>query len=222
MTDFLDVFLQYGPLFLRGLRETAWLTGLGTLCALAAAILLHAAGQSRWLALRALVRLYTEFILGFPILVLLYGVYFVAPDLGLRFSAVSAGVITLTLYYSPYMAEAIRGAVGAVPRGQIEAGHAIGMGPVAIALRIVLPQAGAVVLPALVGLVIGLAKDTAILSIISVRELSYFTKQVVSRTFMPFEVWAGVAALYWICLSALELAMRRLESHLTRYRRPTS
>lgn len=222
MHDTLAVFIEYGPQFLDGLAQTIWLTLLGALCALAAAVVLQAAAASPWRLLRALVRLYTELILGLPILVLLYGIYFVAPSLGLRLSAVAAGILTLTLYYSPYMAEAIRAAVAAIPAGQIEAGNAIGFGWFAVARRIVLPQAAAIALPALVGLLIGLAKDTAILSIISVKELSYITKQVVSRTFMPFEVWAGVALIYWVCLTALEVAMRRLERHLTRHRRAVS
>lgn len=222
MHDTLAVFIEYGPQFLDGLAQTIWLTLLGALCALAAAVVLQAAAASPWRPLRALVRLYTELILGLPILVLLYGIYFVAPSLGLRLSAVAAGILTLTLYYSPYMAEAIRAAVAAIPAGQIEAGNAIGFGRFAVARRIVLPQAAAIALPALVGLLIGLAKDTAILSIISVKELSYITKQVVSRTFMPFEVWAGVALIYWVCLTALEVAMRQLERHLTRHRRAVS
>lgn len=222
MHDTLAVFIEYGPQFLDGLAQTIWLTLLGALCALAAAVVLQAAAASPWRPLRALVRLYTELILGLPILVLLYGIYFVAPGLGLRLSAVAAGILTLTLYYSPYMAEAIRAAVAAIPAGQIEAGNAIGFGRFTVARRIVLPQAAAIALPALVGLLIGLAKDTAILSIISVKELSYITKQVVSRTFMPFEVWAGVALIYWVCLTALEVAMRQLERHLTRHRRAVS
>lgn len=222
MSDTLAVFAEYGPDFLAGLRETAWLTLLGALSALMAALALQVAGASRWAPLRALVRFYTELILGLPILVLLYCIYFVAPSLGLRLSAVSAGIVTLTLYYSPYMAEALRAAIAAIPSGQIEAGAAIGMSGLTITRRVVLPQAAAIALPALAGLLIGLAKDTALLSIVSVKELSYFTKQVVSRSFMPFEVWAGVALIYWICLTALDLAMRRLELHLTRYRRAAS
>ncbi|HSI42080.1 MAG TPA: amino acid ABC transporter permease [Xanthobacteraceae bacterium] len=219
MHDTFEVFVEYGPLLLEGLYETVLLTLAGALCAFMAAMVLHAAAASPWRPLRAVVRLYTELILGLPILVLLYCIYFAGPGFGLRLSAVASGLLTLTLYYSPYMAEAIRAAVAAIPSGQIEAGQTVGMGPFAVARRIVLPQAGALALPALVGLLIGLAKDTAILSIVSVKELSYMTKQVVSRSFMPFEVWAGVALIYWVCLSTLDLAMRRLERHLTRHRR---
>jgi polar amino acid transport system permease protein len=220
MADTIAVFRDYWPIFLNGLAETALLTLVGAIAALAAAMALHAGNG--YAPLRAVIRLYTEIILGLPILVLLYCIYFVAPSFGLNLSAFAAGILTLTLYYSPYMAEAIRAAVASVAIGQVEAAGSVGMSRFAITRRVVLPQALGMALPALVGLLIGLAKDTAILSIISVQELSYVTKQVVSRTFMPFEVWAGVALMYWICLSALELTMRSLERHLTRYRRSLS
>jgi polar amino acid transport system permease protein len=215
---FFDVFIEYGPMLLDGLRETAWITLYGAMCATLAALVLHAASSGGWRPVQVLVRGYTEMILGLPILVLLYCLYFVLPSFGIRLSAFSAGILTLTLYYSPYIAEVIRATVAAIPIGQIEAGHTIGMSRLAIARRIIAPQAVALALPAVTGLFIGLAKDTAILSVISVKELSYFTKQVVSKTFMPFEVWAGVALIYWVCLSTLDLSMRQLERHLTRYR----
>ncbi len=219
MTEILTVLWEYGPMLGQGLLDTMWITLIGALCALSAAFLLHAASASGYWPLAGMVRLYTELILGLPILVLLYVVYFIGPSVGIRLGAATAGVLTLTLYYSPYMAEAIRAAVAAIPAGQTEAGRVIGMSPSEIARRIVLPQAAALMLPTLTGLLIGLAKDTAILSVISVKELSYITKQVVSRSFMPFEVWAAVALIYWVCLSCFDLGMRRLETRLTRYRK---
>ena len=86
------------------------------------------------------------------------------------------GLLTLTLYYSPYMAEAMRGAIAAIPRGQTDAARAVGLSDTTILRRIIAPQALGIVLPALAGLSIGLAKDTAILSVISVRELAYETQ----------------------------------------------
>ena len=154
---------------------------------------------------RKAARAYTEIILGLPILVLLYLIYFVLPQIGVRIGEVAAGLLTLTLYYSPYMAEAIRGAIASVPSGQIDAARMVGLSPFRIFSRILLPQTLGLMIPPLTGIMIGLAKDTAILSVISVHELAYVTKRVVSRTYAPFEVWALVAAIYWISLTALEL-----------------
>jgi His/Glu/Gln/Arg/opine family amino acid ABC transporter permease subunit len=210
---------QYAPLLLDGLRLTIIVSIVGAVLALSFGGLLVASVTSGWRPLAIAVRLYTELILGVPFLVLLYVIYFVLPQLGFRLSELPTGLLTITLYYGPYMAEIIRGAVMAVPQGQIEAARTIGMSGLQIAYRVVVPQALGLMIPPLTGICIGLAKDTAILSVISVHELAYATKQVVSRTYAPFEVWTMVALLYWMLLTSFEVGMRSFERRATRYRR---
>jgi polar amino acid transport system permease protein len=210
---------QYSPLLLDGLRLTIIVSIVGAVLALSFGGLLVASVSSGWRPLAIAVRLYTELILGVPFLVLLYVIYFVLPQLGFRLSELPTGLLTITLYYGPYMAEIIRGAVMAVPQGQIEAARTIGMSGLQIAYRVVVPQALGLMIPPLTGICIGLAKDTAILSVISVHELAYATKQVVSRTYAPFEVWTMVALLYWMLLTSFEVGMRSFERRATRYRR---
>jgi His/Glu/Gln/Arg/opine family amino acid ABC transporter permease subunit len=210
---------QYAPLLLDGLRLTIIVSIVGAVLALSFGGLLVASVSSGWRPLAIAVRLYTELILGVPFLVLLYVIYFVLPQLGFRLSELPTGLLTITLYYGPYMAEIIRGAVMAVPQGQIEAARTIGMSGLQIAYRVVVPQALGLMIPPLTGICIGLAKDTAILSVISVHELAYATKQVVSRTYAPFEVWTMVALLYWMLLTSFEVGMRSFERRATRYRR---
>jgi polar amino acid transport system permease protein len=203
---------QYAPLLLDGLRLTIIVSIVGAVLALSFGGLLVASVSSGWRPLAIAVRLYTELILGVPFLVLLYVIYFVLPQLGFRLSELPTGLLTITLYYGPYMAEIIRGAVMAVPQGQIEAARTIGMSGLQIAYRVVVPQALGLLIPPLTGICIGLAKDTAILSVISVHELAYATKQVVSRTYAPFEVWTMVALLYWIVLTSFEVGMRSFDT----------
>jgi polar amino acid transport system permease protein len=210
---------KYTPLLLEGLRVTLWLWPAGVALALTLGGVLVATGRSRVSLLVAVTRIYTEIILGIPILVLLYVVYFVLPKFGLRLSELTAGLMTLMLYYSPYMAEVIRGALNAIPVGQVEAAHTIGMSAWQIARRITIPQALGLAIPPLTGICIGLAKDTAILSLVSVPEFAYQTKQVVSRTYAPFEAWFVVVICYYLILSLFEQAMRGLERWVTRYRR---
>lgn len=210
--------LPYLPDLARGFGVTVALTFGGAACALAMAVGLVLATSTGGQAIQRSIRIYTEIILGLPILVLLYLIYFVLPQFGIRIGEVAAGILTLTLYYAPYMAEAIRGAIASVPAGQVEAARMIGLAPSQIFIRILLPQTLGLMLPPLTGILIGLAKDTAILSVISVHELTYATKRVVSRTYAPFEVWALVAGIYWVALSALEVLMRRLEWRVTRFR----
>lgn len=210
--------LPYGSELLMGLLATLVLTVAATVTSFFAAILLALATQlgNKWL--RNAVAVYTQVVLGTPVLVLMYIIYFVLPKFGLRLDEITAGLLTLTMYYSPYMAEAIRGAVAAIPAGQIDAGHTAGLYGVKLLRRIVAPQAMGLAIPPLTGLTIGLAKDTAVLSVISVHELAYATKQVVSITYAPFEAWCVVALAYWLVLSGFELAMRRVEGSATRYR----
>ena len=163
-------------------------------------------------------RIYTEIVLGIPILVLLFVVYFVLPKFGLRLPELTAGLLTLMLYYSPYMSEVIRGALNAIPAGQVEAARTVGMSGWQIARRVTVPQALGLAIPPLTGICIGLAKDTAILSLVSVPEFAYQTKQVVSRTYAPFETWLVVVICYYVVLSLFEQAMRGIERRVTRYR----
>jgi His/Glu/Gln/Arg/opine family amino acid ABC transporter permease subunit len=112
------VVIPYIPQLTRGVIETLKITGLGMLTSLLFALLLLFASERGGTLIRRTVRGYVGFILGMPILTLLYVIYFAAPSIGLRLDAWWAGILTLTLYYSPYMAEAMRGAISAIPRGQ--------------------------------------------------------------------------------------------------------
>jgi His/Glu/Gln/Arg/opine family amino acid ABC transporter permease subunit len=212
------VILPHLPQFAKGIVETLKITGLGLLTSLSFALVLLAASERGGASVRWVVRGYVGFILGMPILTLLYVIYFAGPPIGIRLDAWWAGVLTLTLYYSPYMAEAMRGAVAAIPPGQTEAARTVGLSEATILRRIIAPQALGILLPALAGLSIGLAKDTAILSVISVREFAYETRQVVAQTYAPAETWVVVALTYWVLLSTLDFGVRRLERRVNHYR----
>ena len=207
------------PLLAAGLKWTIVVAILGMLLALALSLVLVAMRRSLHRFVRAPARIYTEIILGVPILVLLFIVFFVLPGAGIVIDPFPAGLVTLTLYYSPYLAEVIRGALNAVPAGQIEAARTVGMSRFRIAQRIVAPQAIGLMLPPMTGLFIGLTKDTAILSVISVAELTFQAKQVIARTYAPFEIYVLVAAGYWLLTFVLEASLRRAETSVTRYRR---
>ena len=207
------------PLLAAGLKWTIVVAVLGMLLALALAVVLVAMRRSSVRLLRAPARIYTEIILGVPILVLLFIVFFVLPEAGVVIDPLPAGLVTLMLYYSPYLAEVIRGALDAVPAGQIEAARTVGMSRFRIAQRVVAPQAIGLMLPPMTGLFIGLTKDTAILSVISVAELTFQAKQVIARTYAPFEIYVLVAAGYWVLTFVLESVLRRAENSVTRYRR---
>lgn len=167
-------------------------------------------------------RAYVALMRGVPPLVLVLIGFYVLPTLGLTLSPSLAGSAALTAYFAAYVGVAIRGAIVALPTGQREAALILGMPRSKIFLRVILPQAWPIALPALCGLLIGLFKETALLSVISVPELTFQTKQAVSRTYAPFEVYFLAALGYWIWSALLELAARGLERRATRFRRPSA
>ncbi len=157
---------------------------------------------------------------GIPPLVLILISFYVLPAMGLLLDPPMAGATALSLYFTAYVAIAIRGAVASIHEGQTEAALSLGMLPRDRLTRILVPQAWPIVLPALCGLMIGLFKETALLSVISVPELTFMTKQAVARTYAPFEIYFLAALIYWGWSASLDALARRLERHATRYRRP--
>ncbi len=212
------LMLENLPVLGEGLRLTVMLSASGMCLGLTLGALLTALRRSSFGLLSQSVRFYVELILGLPVLVLMYIIFFMLPEFGILIDSVAAGLLTLTLYYSPYISEIMRGALNAIPAGQIEAGKAIGMSNLRVMSRVLVPQAVGLMLPSLTGLLIGLVKDSALLSIISVHEFTFQAKEVVSRTYAPFEVYIMVAAGYWLLNNALEVALRAFEHHMNRYR----
>jgi polar amino acid transport system permease protein len=205
MTFDLAVLTAYVPALLHGFVDTIWLCVLsGALaCALGIALTVGQRRGSRLLVV--LIDGYVALTLALPLLVLLYVTFYVLPDFGLMLPASVVGVLTLAIYYAPYVAQVIQAAIDAVPAGTIEAGVAIGMSPLAIGRRIVAPQALPLLLPTLTGLMIGLFKDSALLSVISVH---------VSDTYAPLEVYFAVALVYWATTATLNHATRQWERRL--------
>ncbi len=144
---------------------------------------------------RGLARVYVEVVRNTPLLVQLYIVYFaLSPVLGL--DRLTAAILTLALFEGAYAAEMFRAGLDGVPRGQWEAAHALGLGRAALYGRVVLPQAVRLVLPPLTGQTVSLIKDSSIVSVIAVFELTTEARNIVSDTFLVFEIWFTVAAIY--------------------------
>lgn len=153
---------------------------------------------------------------GIPILVQLFFIYFVLPDVGIQLTAFQAGFIGLGFAYSCYMAEVFRGGIEAVDPGQIEAAKSLGMGQAMTLWRVVLPQAFKVALPPYGNTCIMLMKDTSQASIITVAELSFQSKIIAASTFKNAEVFTMVAVFYLVLCVPLILIVGRLEKRFGR------
>ena len=165
-------------------------------------------------AARKLAIVYIEVIRGTPLLVQIFIMYFfIGTVLGLdRFTS---GVVALSVFTAAYVAEIIRSGIQSIPPGQMEAARSLGMSYPNAMIYVILPQAFKRTLPPLAGQFINLIKDSSLVSVISITDLTKAGREVVSGSFAPFEVWFTVALLYLALTGALSLAIQRLEKRLS-------
>ncbi len=165
-------------------------------------------------AARNLSLTYVELIRGTPLLVQIFIVYFFIGTV-LDFDRFTAGVVALSVFTGAYVAEIVRAGIQAIPTGQMEAARSLGMTYPKAMRYIILPQALKRTLPPLAGQFINLIKDSSLVSVISITDLTKAGREVVSGSFAPFEVWFTVAALYLLVTGTLSWAIQRLEKRLS-------
>jgi polar amino acid transport system permease protein len=153
---------------------------------------------------------------GIPIIVMLFYLYFVMPDLGISLTALHAAIIGLGISYSAYQAENFRAGIEAIDKGQIEAAQAIGMGWALTMRRVVLPQAVRIVLPPYGNIMIMMLKDSSQASTITVAELALQGKLIASSTFKNTNVFTLVALMYLTMSIPLILLVRHFENKASR------
>jgi len=209
-----------GPLW-RGLLVTVEITLWSLPIALGVGLATALLRLSRSYAGHALATAYLELVRNTPLLVQMYLFYFVlSPILGIeRFWT---GVLCLALFEAAFIAEIIRGGVLAVPRGQWEAAASIGLRPRDVYGRIVLPQAAPLMLPPMTSAVVNLIKNSAIVSTIAVFDLTNEARTVIADTFLSFEIWFVVAAVYLSLTISLSIVAARLEARARRGRSRSS
>jgi His/Glu/Gln/Arg/opine family amino acid ABC transporter permease subunit len=152
---------------------------------------------------------------GVPALVSVIWVYFGwSLLLGISFTVFQAGVIALVLLYGAFIAEIYRAALEAIPRGQREAGLALGMHPVRVFVQVVLPQATKIAIPNIGSMFIGMVKDTSTFTVIGLLEVVRVTQNLNSSTFQPFVLYTAAAGVYVIAAFVLDFLFRTLEKTL--------
>jgi polar amino acid transport system permease protein len=206
----------YFPIILQGAWITAQLTVYG--CALAF-VLAFAAGLgrlSRFFAVRALATAYIEFFRGTSIFVQLFWVYFVLPLFGLSLTSLQAGVLALGLNVGAYGAEVVRGAILTVPKEQHEAGVALNLTRRQSLRHIILPQAFVVMLPTFGNNAIELLKGTAVVSLISLADLTFQAQVVRAQTGSTAFPFLTILVIYFVFALVISFGVRGLERHLVR------
>ena len=208
----MDVIIENLPLFGGSFIMTLRLLVVAGIGALVLGTLVVAMRISPIPALRGFATVYTELLRNTPLTLVLFFCAFVLPQLGTRLDYVVAATIGLTLYTSPFVAEAIRSGVNGVPVGQAEAARAIGLGFAQTVRLVVFPQAIRMVIPPLINVLIALTKNTSVAAGFSVLELVAISRQVIQfNGNATVTILIAVAALYLVITVPLGQAAGFLE-----------
>jgi polar amino acid transport system permease protein len=208
---------QYAPDLLSGLRLTIEIWLAGSVIALAVGAALGVPLTFARPGLRAVVRCYVEFFRGTPLLVQLFLLYYGGPRIGLTLNAMTAGLIGLGLYGGAYFAELFRAGFSSIPAGQLEAARSFGYSRRDAIRHIILPQALILMLPPSVNLLVIILKDTAILSILTIPELTFQVTGMTLETFAFVEPYLALALGYWVLVELAARLGHAAEHRLTRH-----
>ena len=214
MTIDWDIVQTAIPLLAKGTLVTlqiALISGVLSIL-LGFALGLSALGNVR--LLRLLVAGYVDFIRGTPLLIQIFLIFFALPVVGVRLNEIWAGIVALSINTAAYMAETVRGGVGSVERGQTEAARSIGMTQPQILTYILLPQALKPMVPPLTNELITMTKNTSLLSVISVYELTRAGQAIISVHFVPFEIYLLLALYYYVLIKTLSWLSRWVETRM--------
>ncbi|GEM_PF-453500 len=200
--------------FLRGATFTVELAVVTTILGFVLAVVLALMRVSRWRILRWPAAAYIEVIRGTPLLVQILIAWLVLPFVGLKLPILIAGGLALTVNTSAYQAEAMRAGIQAIPTGQMEASISLGMTYLQAMRHIIVPQAFRLAIPPLGNEFVTLLKDTSLVSVIGVVELTQVARIFSAQTFIVLEAFLGVALIYFVMTYSITTALRYLERRL--------
>ncbi|PAU56369.1 ABC transporter permease [Pseudomonas indica] len=218
-----ELIIKWLPRLAEGALLTLELVGIAVIAGLLLALPLGTARASRHWYVRAFPYGYIFFFRGTPLLVQLFLVYYGVA----QFEAIRQGplwpylrdpywcaVLTLTLHTAAYIAEILRGAIQAVPHGEVEAARALGMSRVQALLHVILPRAARIGLPAYSNEVILMLKASALASTITLLELTGMARTIIARTYLPVEIFFAAGMFYLLAAYVLVRGFRLLEQRL--------
>ncbi|MDC6292553.1 ectoine/hydroxyectoine ABC transporter permease subunit EhuD [Ralstonia pseudosolanacearum] len=211
---FIEHAREFLPILLQGAVVTVEVTVLSFLLSSVIGLALALMRLSPIKAVSAAGASIVNIIRGLPIIVQLFYIYFVLPDIGIQLTAFQAGVIGLGIAYSAYQAENFRAGIEAVDPGQREAAQAMGMRGALIMRRVILPQAFRIALPPYGNTLVMMLKDSSLVSTITVAEMTRAGQLIASSTFQNMTVYTLVALLYLLMSLPLVFGLRRLERRM--------
>ena len=210
------LIVQYWPRLLAGLALTVEITIISLILAGILGMVFGLLSVSKKKSFRAIALVYVDIVRGTPLLVQAFFIYFGIPAaLGIQSDPVVSGIITLSLNAGGYLAEIVRGGIESISKGQMEAARSLGL-PYGMAMRsVILPQAIRTMTPALINQCIITLKDTSLLSVIGVTELTQTGRLIIANNYQSFEVWAIVAMMYFVIIMILSKISKRIERKMS-------
>ena len=200
-----------------GIKVTIPLTIFSFILALIIAVVVAMIQYANIKVLKQICRVYIWIIRGTPLLVQLYLVFYGLPRIGVMLPAYPTAVLVFGINEGAYMAESMRGALESVPKGQLEAGHCVGMSYLQIMWHIVLPQAFRIAFPSLSNSLISMLKGTSLASTITVTEMFRQAQIINGRVYEALGLYSEVALIYLMFCSILTLLQRFIEKRLNVY-----
>jgi His/Glu/Gln/Arg/opine family amino acid ABC transporter permease subunit len=194
-----SVVIKHLPLFLKGVFLTVEISFFAIIIGLCIGILSAVARTSRIKILNLIAAVYVEVFRNTPLLIQIFIIFFGLPSIGIKLSPYISGLTALVLYVGAYNTEVIRAGLEAIPRGQIEAAKSIGLTGVQTFLYIILPQMFRISLPALGNNWVALVKNSSLVSVIGMVELTWVAMDLNALTFRSFELF-GAATLFYLIL----------------------
>ncbi|MFW8588012.1 ectoine/hydroxyectoine ABC transporter permease subunit EhuD [Rhizobium beringeri] len=211
-----DFVWQIMPTLLEGFKITLLATILGAAVAMIVGLALAIARRSPVAAISRTVGFVSEFIRGTPLLVQLYFIFYVLPDIGIRLAPLVAGVIGMGIHYATYTAEVYRAGIENVPRGQWEAAKATNLTTRQAWIHVILPQAIPPMIPALANYFIAMFKETPLLSAITVLELMNQAKSIANSNYRYIEPMTLVGVFFLVISLISVVGLRGLEERYAR------
>lgn len=209
-------WVHFLPALLRGAEVTAIIAVVSTALGAVMAFIIGVARVEGGPILSKIAIVYIEFMRGVPLLVKFFWLYYALPLIGLSFGPMTTGIVGLVLNISAYGAEVVRGGLQSVPDQQHEAARALNFSKFYTLLHISLPQAIVEMMPAFGNLAVQNLKDTALVSLISIADLTYQAQQLRNMTLDSARVFTLTLIGYFIMALVLSLAMRLIEQKLRR------
>lgn len=201
-------------LLAQGAAVSLYLAVVGVICGTILALLLNLFAFSRILPLRGIYHIYIFFIRGTPLLVQALLIFYALPSFGIRIGPLAAGALVLTLYVGALFAEVFRGGVLAIPRTLLESARSLGLPPLPVLRKVIVPLVMRYTLPPYINVCVMTIKASSVLSIISVWELTLAAREIVERTLDVFPVMIAASCFYFVMCFSVDRLGRRVEHRL--------